>query len=106
MAEQDPSVEAGSLFSNEFPLILDGHEDFLTQVSGYQSLPSGGGLPSPSHPQPCWSCSSCLLLLPPASSAGRGCLLALPEPMHCLSVLLVSPHGSVSCDFCCLPRES
>lgn len=25
----------------EFPLILDGHEDFITQASGYQNLPGG-----------------------------------------------------------------
>ncbi len=30
--------------SNEFPLILDGHEDFLTQMSGYQDLPGRGRL--------------------------------------------------------------
>ena len=35
---------AGPSFSEEFPLILDGHEDFLTQTSGYQDLTSGSGL--------------------------------------------------------------
>jgi len=29
---------------NEFPLILDGHEDFLTQMSGYQDLPGSGNI--------------------------------------------------------------
>ncbi len=29
---------------NEFPLILDGHEDFLTQMSGYQDAAGGQGL--------------------------------------------------------------
>lgn len=29
---------------NEFPLILDGHEDFLTQMSGYQDVAGGQGL--------------------------------------------------------------
>ena len=28
--------------TGEFPLILDGHEDFLTQISGYQNLPGRG----------------------------------------------------------------
>ncbi len=28
----------------EFPLILDGHEDFLSQMSGYQDLPASGNI--------------------------------------------------------------
>ncbi len=31
-------------FHDEFPLILDGHEDFLTQMSGYLNLPGGGAM--------------------------------------------------------------
>ena len=31
-------------FSEEFPLVLDGHEDFLTQMRGYQDMTRGAGL--------------------------------------------------------------
>ncbi len=36
---------------NEFPLILDGHEDFITQASGYQDLPGGTELEERPAPQ-------------------------------------------------------
>ncbi|MHB8492872.1 MAG: dipeptidase, partial [Solirubrobacteraceae bacterium] len=39
-------------FSDEFPLILDGHEDFLTQMSGYQNLPAGGNIHEPNATPP------------------------------------------------------
>jgi membrane dipeptidase len=38
-------------FRDEFPLILDGHEDFLTQMSGYQNLPGGGSFEEGSEPR-------------------------------------------------------
>ena len=34
-------------FSEEFPLVLDGHEDFLTQMRGYQDMTRGAGLDTP-----------------------------------------------------------